>query len=138
MFQLIIIGKLILAGLLGAIIGWERKFLAGRQAGIKTCTLVAMGSALFTLLSIDGFAGALTDPSRVAAQIVVGIGFLGAGTIMVYQGHIEGLTTAAGLWFIAAIGMAVAVDWYLVAVVTTIVVFTFLYVYNRLSIKKQS
>lgn len=137
MFQLIILAKLILAGILGALIGWERKFLAGRQAGIKTCTLVAIGSALFTVLSYQGFWSTITDPSRIAAQIVVGIGFLGAGTIIVYKGHIEGLTTAAGLWVVAAIGMAVGVGWYYIAVAITIIIFLFLSVYNKLTIGKK-
>ena len=98
------LGQMLLAIILGGLVGWQREHV-GRAAGLRTYALVCMGSTLFTLLSSQAFFGG--DPSRVASQIVVGIGFLGAGTILHKHGGIEFLTTAAGLWAMAAIGMAI-------------------------------
>jgi putative Mg2+ transporter-C (MgtC) family protein len=93
-----------LATLVGAVIGFERE-LRGKAAGIRTYAIVAMGSCLFTILSLT--IGGPKDPARIAAQVVSGIGFLGAGVIF-KDGHgIEGLTTAASLWGVAAIGMGI-------------------------------
>ncbi len=90
------------AGLvLGAIIGFERE-LQRQPAGFRTHSLVSLGAALFTVVSAYGFSGDLVDPTRIAAQIVSGIGFIGAGTILQHRGHIRGLTTAASLWSVAA------------------------------------
>ena len=106
--------RLLLAGVLGAIIGLDREYRA-KEAGFRTHFLVSLGSALFMVISQYGFEevaeanGANYDGARVAAQIVSGIGFLGAGTIIFHKQFIRGLTTAAGMWATAGIGMAVAV-----------------------------
>jgi putative Mg2+ transporter-C (MgtC) family protein len=118
------VGRLMLATLLGGLIGWERE-RAHRPAGLRTNMLVALGSALFTILSLDAF-GSQADPSRVAAQIVVGIGFLGAGTLLRTGEWVRGLTTAAGLWAVAAIGMAVGVGYYWLAIGSTAIALTVL------------
>ncbi|HET6194607.1 MAG TPA: MgtC/SapB family protein [Acetobacteraceae bacterium] len=111
--------RMLLAFMLGALLGWERE-RAGRPAGLRTFMMVTAGSAAFTLVSIYGFAGLGTvrDPARVAAQIVTGIGFLGAGTIWRTTSTVRGLTTAAGIWFAAAVGMMAGAGMYLIAVVT--------------------
>lgn len=101
---------LLVAALLGALIGLERE-LAGKDPSLRTFSLISLGSCLFTLLSIHTASKVLNaDPGRVAAQIVVGIGFLGAGTIFRSPRGITGLTTAALMWVTAAIGMAVGYD----------------------------
>ncbi|MBI3910354.1 MAG: MgtC/SapB family protein [Armatimonadetes bacterium] len=100
------IGKLVLALLLGGLVGLERE-RHDRPAGLRTNMLVCMGAALITMVSVQ-VAGTRNDPGRIAAQIVSGIGFLGAGTILRQGNVIRGLTTAAGLWVVAGIGMAVA------------------------------
>jgi len=101
------IWRLAAALLLGGLIGLERE-THGRPAGLRTHILVCMGSALFTLCSYS-IAGKLYDPGRITAQIVTGIGFLGAGTIMRQGSVVKGLTTAASVWTVAAIGIAVAI-----------------------------
>src|SRR5256885_4119001 len=96
----------LIAGLaLGAIIGFERE-LHLHPAGFRTHSLVSLGAALFAIISGYGYGGAAVDPTRITAQIVSGIGFIGAGTILQYRGHVRGLTTAASLWSVAAIGTA--------------------------------
>jgi putative Mg2+ transporter-C (MgtC) family protein len=106
-----LLGPLLLALILSSLVGLERE-LRAKSAGLRTHTLVGVGSALFVLVSAYGFRGALDgvpfDPSRVAAQVVTGIGFLGAGLIFVRQDRVKGLTTAATIWLTAAIGMAAA------------------------------
>lgn len=104
---------------LGGLVGLEREYRA-KDAGFRTHFLVALGSALFTLISIYGFTEGVKDTSRVAAQVVSGIGFLGAGLIVFQRNVIRGLTTAAGLWVTAAIGMACGVGQYYMAVVVTV------------------
>lgn len=113
--------RLSLALLLGGAIGIEREYRA-KEAGFRTHFLVALGSALFCLVSQFGFGIDLKDSSRVAAQVVSGIGFLGAGTIIFQKNVVRGLTTAAGLWVTAAIGLACGTGMYLPAVVTTLMV----------------
>src|SRR5262245_50759834 len=117
--------RLLLAAVLGAAIGYERE-IHDHPAGMRTHLLVSLGSAAFTVLSIYGFSDATgaapTDTSRVAAQIVTGIGFLGAGAIIKYGTSVRGLTTAASLWATAAVGMAVGAGWWIVAIVTTLIV----------------
>lgn len=115
---LMMIGRLALAGSLGMVIGMERTYRA-KTAGIRTHFLVALGSALFVLVSRYGFGGE-ADAARVAAQVVSGIGFLGAGTIIMQKHVIHGLTTAAGMWVAAGIGMACAVELYTVALAATV------------------
>ena len=113
--------RLAVAMLLGGVIGFEREYRA-KDAGFRTHFLVALGSALFCVVSQYGFGVDLKDSSRVAAQVVSGIGFLGAGTIIFQKNVVRGLTTAAGLWVTAAIGLACGTGMYLPAVVTTLMV----------------
>ena len=110
--------RLALAGTLGGLIGAEREY-RGKVAGTRTHLLVALGAALMLLVSKHGFGG-VGDPGRVAAQIVSGIGFIGAGAIMVDRHSVHGLTTAAGIWVSAGIGMATAAGMYVLAVATTV------------------
>ena len=120
--ELDIVLRIVFAALIGGIIGYEREH-AEKPAGFRTHLLVCVGAALFTVLSIYGFGEDLADPSRIAASVVVGIGFLGAGTIMSREGGVVvGLTTAATIWAVAAIGMAVGAGLYLVALPTAVIV----------------
>ena len=127
----VIVGRLALAAALGMVIGIERTYRA-KTAGIRTHFLVALGSALFMIVSRYGFEGT-GDPSRVAAQIVSGIGFLGAGTIIMQKHVVHGLTTAAGMWVAAGIGMASAAGLYLVAVISTVLALIGLETVGRLN-----
>ena len=113
--QLFMILDLAVASVLGFLIGFERK-LRSKEAGIRTHTIVSVGACLMMVISRYGF-GSLSDPSRVAAQIVSGISFLGAGIIVYRKHEVKGLTTAAGVWATAAIGMACGARLYLVSVV---------------------
>jgi putative Mg2+ transporter-C (MgtC) family protein len=115
------IGMVSLAALLGAIVGLERTWI-GRPAGLRTNIVIAISSCLFTILSIEGFPprGSAQDTARVAAQIVTGVGFLGAGALMHSKKFVTGLTTAAAIWLVAAIGMAVGAGAYFLAVFTTL------------------
>ncbi len=116
--------KILLAALCGGIVGWERERV-GKAAGPRTNALVSMGAALFTMLSLRAFGP--VNPALVAGQIVTGIGFLCAGIIL-HKGNktIEGLTTAAGLWAVAAVGMAVGANWYDEAGIVTVIMFVIL------------
>jgi putative Mg2+ transporter-C (MgtC) family protein len=120
-----IIFKLALAGILGGLIGLERESLS-RPAGLRTYTLVCVGSALAMIVSIDiylqYYQTVNADPGRIAAQVISGIGFLGAGTIMREGASVQGLTTAAGLWVVACIGLAVGAGLYVPAIATTILI----------------
>lgn len=122
--------RLVVAMILGGIVGLEREYRA-KDAGFRTHFLVAIGSALFTLISMYGFADGVKDTSRVAAQVVSGIGFLGAGIIVFQRNVIRGLTTAAGLWVTAAIGMACGVGQFYMAVLVTLLILIGLEVLNR-------
>lgn len=118
--------RLLMAAALGAIIGYQRE-RAGKQAGLRTHVLISVGAALFTVASIYGF-GAAGDPARVAAGIVAGIGFLGAGAIIRGgEGIVAGLTTAATIWAVAGIGLAAGTGLYLVSAVTTVIVLIILF-----------
>lgn len=120
-----LIFQIALSAVIGLILGVEREY-AGKPAGMRTYSLVAMGATIFTIISKFGFsdvAGTDFDPSRVAAQIVTGIGFLGAGVIIFRGVKVEGLTTAAGLWVAAAIGMAIGAAMYEVAIVSAVIAF---------------
>lgn len=133
-YQLINALKLLLAAILGAIIGLERESL-NKSAGFRTHTLVSLGSCLITIASIEMYThigGGFSDPGRIAAQVVSGIGFLGAGTIMRSGQGIRGLTTAASLWVVAAIGLGVGIGSYLNSVVTTAIVLLVLIYMPRL------
>lgn len=123
--------RLLVALLLGGIIGIEREFRS-KDAGFRTHFLVAMGSALFCIVSQYGFGFDLKDSSRVAAQVVSGIGFLGAGTIIFQKNVVRGLTTAAGLWVTAAIGLTCGTGMYLVALIATGLVLFGLEILNAL------
>jgi len=117
--------RILLASLLGALIGLERD-KHGRAAGLRTHLLVSMGAAVFTILSEvisqdENAAGILSDPARIAAQVVTGIGFLGAGVIIKEGANVHGLTTAACMWGVAAIGMAAGGGYYGIAVIATVV-----------------
>jgi putative Mg2+ transporter-C (MgtC) family protein len=134
------LGRLALAAALGGAIGFERE-MRDREAGFRTHMLVCIGSALFTIVSAYGFREFLTsgdqvvraDPTRIAAQIVTGIGFLGAGAIIRQGVSIRGLTTAATLWVAAAIGMASGAGYYAGAVLGTIVTLIALWPLRRLA-----
>lgn len=97
--------RLVVAGLMGGLVGLERE-LRAKEAGLRTHFIVALGSALFMIISRYAFAGAQHDAARVAAQVVSGIGFIGAGVIIFQRNAVRGVTTAAGLWVVAAIGLA--------------------------------
>ncbi|NIM50017.1 MAG: magnesium transporter MgtC [Gemmatimonadales bacterium] len=103
--RLDLLGQLVMAVLLGGAVGLERE-LRGKAAGLRTNILICAGATLFTQLSI-AVSGPSGDPGRIAAQIVTGVGFIGAGTILHSRGHISGLTSAATIWLVAAIGVAV-------------------------------
>jgi len=121
--------RVILAGVFGGAIGAERE-IREREAGLRTHMLVSIGAALFTLVSAYGFSdfhfsnasGVTYDPTRIAAQVVTGIGFLGAGAIIRQGLSVRGLTTAASLWVVAAIGIATGAGYYSAALITTVVV----------------
>ena len=123
--------RLLAAMAMGGLIGIERE-LRAKDAGLRTHFLVALGSALFTLVSQYGFGADLKDSSRVAAQVVSGIGFLGAGTIIFQKNVVHGLTTAAGLWVTAAIGLSCGTGMFAVAGATTVLVLLGLEVVNAL------
>ncbi len=123
--------RLSMALALGGAIGIKREYRA-KEAGFRTHFLVALGSALFCIVSQYGFGVDLKDSSRVAAQVVSGIGFLGAGTIIFQKNVVRGLTTAAGLWVTAAIGLACGTGMYVAALATTLMVLLGLEVLNYL------
>lgn len=128
-------GRLLCAVTMGGIIGWEREY-SNHSAGLRTHILVCVGSALIMLLSMYGFsqyadqANVRMDPARLAAQVISGIGFLGAGTILRNGMAISGLTTAASLWVVAAIGLSVGAGFYLPSAVVTLIVFACLFILN--------
>ena len=126
--------KLCLSLMLGCCVGYERK-RKGQIAGVRTFALIAMGATLAMILSIyvpQEYMGLKNgDPGRIAAQVVTGIGFLGAGAIIQMKGSVRGLTTAAGIWIIAAIGMAVGVGLYWLSVITTGLILVVLVVMER-------
>jgi phosphate transport system regulatory protein PhoU len=121
-------GQILLSLLLGGMVGWDRE-RRHMPAGVRTYMLVSFGSCVFTILSHRGFPG--SDPARVAAQIVVGVGFLGAGLLVQRKGTIYGLTSAAGIWAVAAVGMAVGTGRYFVAVFSALAVYIVLAVLRR-------
>ncbi|MEM4466245.1 MAG: MgtC/SapB family protein [Nitrososphaerota archaeon] len=121
--ELEIVFRLLIAVVLGSIIGYEREKV-DKPAGLRTHMLVALGSCLFTILSLYGFPG--SDPARIAAYVVAGIGFIGAGAILQTRKRVIGLTTAASIWVSASIGMAVGVGFYILATITTILTYIIL------------
>ena len=131
-----IIFQLALAAVIGLTLGFEREVM-GKPAGMRTYALVTLGATLFTIVSKYGFSdgGGIVDSSRVAAQIVTGIGFLGAGIIIFKGTKVEGLTTASGLWVSAAIGMAIGTAMYSVAIAAAIIAFIVMVVLRRFDIE---
>jgi putative Mg2+ transporter-C (MgtC) family protein len=110
--------RLVLATFLGAVIGFQRE-MSGKEAGLRTNMLICLGSALFTVLSIYGFLG--SDPSRIAAGVATGIGFIGAGVILHRTGGaVVGLTSAATIWAVAGIGMAAGAGMYIISGAATV------------------
>lgn len=129
-----VIFRLTLACILGGLIGLERESL-NRPAGLRTYTLVCVGSALAMVVSLEMYfqyyQTVNADPGRIAAQVISGIGFLGAGTIMREGATVRGLTTAAGLWVVACIGLAVGAGLYIPAVATTLIILFILIYFIR-------
>lgn len=120
-FDFEILMKLLITIALGALIGFERE-LKHRPAGLRTHMLVSLGSTIFAVISLSFD----IEPARIAAGIVAGIGFLGAGNIIAHRGHIQGITSAATLWVVAGIGLSVGVGEYLIGIVSAIIVFAVL------------
>jgi len=128
--------QLILSGILGAIIGIERE-ATGKEAGVRTLALVSIASCLFTILSVES-SNSEGDPLRIIAGIATGVGFLGAGVIIFRRDHIEGLTTAATLWLVAALGCAVGFSWYFLAFFATILAFFILYFLRKIPLEEKA
>jgi putative Mg2+ transporter-C (MgtC) family protein len=125
---------LALSGFLSGLIGLERAW-RGKPAGFRTHLLVSMGATLFMLISIymsDRYPQANINPGFIAANVVTGLGFLGAGTIMKLGGSVHGLTTAASLWAVGAIGLAVGCNYYDLAIQGTVFVLASLFVFDKL------
>lgn len=112
--------SIILATILGAGIGLERE-LSGKAAGLRTNLLICLGAAVFTIISRKMATGAEDSVTRIAAQIVTGVGFLGAGAIIQDRGGVHGLTTAATIWLVASIGMACGARFYYLAIISTLI-----------------
>lgn len=133
---LIITLKLVLAVILGGAIGLERETL-GKPAGARTYALIALGSTLFTILSVNGFGQMPNgDPAALVGQILIGIGFIGAGLIVFHKQHIEGITTASALWSIAAIGISIGLGWYAIAIIAALLVFLLLYIVRKIEFER--
>lgn len=130
--QLEMVPRLLVALGLGLVVGLERE-LVGKEAGTKTYSLVSLGSALFTVLSFDPH---FPDPSRIIAQIVTGIGFLGAGLIIFHENKVRGLTTAAGVWAISAVGVAAGMGYFTLAVISAALLLFILYVLRKMRLEE--
>ena len=120
-FDFEIILKLLIAVGLGALIGFERE-LKHRPAGLRTHMLVSLGATIFTVSSLTFD----VEPARIAAGIVAGIGFLGAGNIIAHKGHVQGITSAATLWVVAGIGLSVGIGEYFIAIFSSVLIFAIL------------
>jgi putative Mg2+ transporter-C (MgtC) family protein len=125
--------RLLVALVLGALVGYEREH-AGKPAGVRTHGMVSLGAALFAVISIYGFGG-VGEPARMAAQVVTGIGFLGAGAILHQRGSVHGLMSAASLWVTAAIGLAADLGMAVMSLAAAMPVFLLLRVGPRLGTK---
>lgn len=140
-FELELIFRIALAGFCGAIIGFERMNRL-KEAGIKTHTMVALGSALIMVVSKYGFMdifsafGVLNDPSRIAAQIVTGVGFLGAGMILIKKQTVSGLTTAAIIWTTSGIGMTIGSGLYWIGIASTLLLLCFQLLFHSKMMRK--
>ncbi len=129
--QLELIIRLFIAGVCGCLIGYERKN-RNKEAGIRTHIIVAIASCLMMEISKHGFSDIGDfDGARLAAQVVSGIGFLGAGMIFVHKNSVKGLTTAAGVWATSGIGMAIGAGMYVIGVVTTVIIFVFQILFHK-------
>ena len=137
-----VIFRLVLGALLGGLVGFEREKHNRRMAGFRTHILVCVGSALIMLTSLYMFTNygqdVASDPARIAAGVIIGIGFLGAGTIIRSGTSVIGLTTAASLWTVAGIGLAVGCGFYIASYVTTLIVLLTLYALRKFSIEEQN
>jgi len=124
MVEIDLVLRLVLAVVLGGIVGIERE-LVHKPAGLRTHMLVSLGSCLFTVISVYDFG---MDPARIASGIVAGIGFIGAGAVIAERSRVVGITTAASLWVTASIGLAAGVGNYTLSITTAILVFAILFV----------
>lgn len=125
--ELLMAARAVLAALLGALVGWERE-QHGREAGIRTYAAVSLGACVFGLIS--SHVSTVSDSTRIAAGVVTGVGFLGAGVILREQGRIAGLTTAATIWATSAVGLAIAFGMYVLGALTTLVTVALLAVHH--------
>jgi putative Mg2+ transporter-C (MgtC) family protein len=132
--QLDIVFRVFVALLIGAAVGIEREY-RGHAAGVRTLAMVSVGSCIFTAIGIFAFPGHVTDPTRIAAQVVTGVGFLGAGAIFRAEDGVKGLTTAATVWVVAALGMSVGFGLYLIATAAAVIVLIGLVVVRPLEIR---
>ena len=119
--QIQLFWQLLLAAVLGGAIGLEREY-KGREAGLKTFSLVSFGACLFTLVANYLASSSQADPARVVQAVAIGIGFIGSGVIIYRKAQVEGLTTAAGLWAVAAIGVGVGVKLYFLTILGTLLI----------------
>jgi len=132
--------QLLLAVLLGALVGLEREYKK-KEAGLQTYSLVSLGACIFTLIALgflpmfEGRAGIETDPARIIQSIATGIGFIGAGVIIYKKAHIEGITTAAGLWATAAIGVAIGAQFYTIAIISAFLITVILIAFGEIERK---
>ena len=135
--DVVTMARVLLAFVLGGVVGFERERMQ-RPAGLRTHMLVCAGSACFTVASIFGFdeLGTVRDPARLAAQIITGIGFLGAGTIFRTGATVRGLTTASSIWITAAIGIVAGLGMFWLAVFTTLLTFFALFVLKTAEIRR--
>ncbi len=132
--QLEVVLRVVIALVLGALIGIEREY-RGHPAGVRTLAMVSVGSCIFAAVGIFVFPGHVTDPTRIAAQVVTGVGFLGAGAIFRAEDGVKGLTTAATVWVVAAIGMSVGFGLYLIAAAAAVIVLIGLVLVRPLEIR---
>lgn len=139
---LIIMGRLLMAAFVSGLIGIERE-TKQQPAGLRTHLLVGTGSCLMMIMAVTGFDSFLHsdidairyDPARIASYVISGIGFLGAGTIIVQRGSVKGLTTAASIWVAAGLGLTIGLGMYFAAILTTLIVLTTLYILQKLEMK---
>lgn len=129
--QLALVVRLGVGLVLGALVGWERE-MQQERAGFRTYALVGLGSALFTVVSASAFPAAGPDPTRIPAQIVTGIGFIGAGALIREGASVRGMSTAASLWGVAAIGLAAGAGLYVLAIAGALLVVFALEAMDRL------
>jgi putative Mg2+ transporter-C (MgtC) family protein len=132
--QLDVVLRTLIALLIGSAVGIEREY-RGHAAGVRTLAMVSVGSCIFTALGVYVFPGHATDPTRIAAQVVTGVGFLGAGAIFRAEDGVKGLTTAATVWVVAALGMAVGFGLFIIATAAAVIVLIGLVLVRPLEIR---